>query len=167
MAFSLCFHMGFLLCTGFCIQIFPFYKNISYIGSGPTLWPHFNLITSVSIIFPNRSCSKVLGIRILTKCSQVLAWLSAWYRTRRWGKWDLITDFWAGRGLRGPEPSSAELLGPSACKLRQPQSVLSTAAQGRELTWKWTSMPSLLTRTPTCLPAQEWVEISSWKSALM
>ena len=32
---------------------FPFYKDTSHIGLGPTLCPHFNLITSVKILSPN------------------------------------------------------------------------------------------------------------------
>ena len=35
-----------VLCVCVCVQISPFYKDISHIGIGPPPWPHFNLIPS-------------------------------------------------------------------------------------------------------------------------
>ena len=45
----------FPLCMSVSIYKFPlFYKDISHIGIGPTHRPHFNLITSVKALCPNK-----------------------------------------------------------------------------------------------------------------
>lgn len=45
-------HIVLSLCA--CLfPCFPFYEDTSQIGLGLTKWPHFNLIISIKILYPN------------------------------------------------------------------------------------------------------------------